>query len=395
MGKEYSPFTPGVPLPPELFAGRQSEVEQLIVSCRAAQSGRFERTFVLGERGIGKSSLCRFIRQYADRELGMLGLHVFLGNIETTEDLVAAVFSQLAESSADRPWYGKIKDLLKRHLKEVGLFGVSVKFEASEPELKSLTADFPRALAELLAQLGPDRKGLLLILDDINGLAKSERFANWLKSFVDTVAANHPIPMHFVMSGLPERRASLVELQPSLNRVFALMQTGTIPLPEVRTFFRKAFEHARVTIDDDACEMLAEYSGGYPVLMQEIGDAAYRHDTNGRIDTLDALGGVFGAAEVVGQKYLNGEVVEAIKSDRYRSVLSKLAAAGPFVMLRKDIIKTLTPLEQKVFDNFVRRMKELDVIESARDGEYRFKNQLHWLYYAMQFPHRPPELPLS
>ena len=44
----------------------------------------------------------------------------------------------------------------------------------------------------------------MLVLDDINGLARSDEFANWLKSFVDTVAtAKKPLPLFLLLVGLP------------------------------------------------------------------------------------------------------------------------------------------------------------------------------------------------
>ena len=47
---------------------------------------------------------------------------------------------------------------------------------------------FQRVLRSLVSRLPDGKRGLLLILDDINGLAESEEFANWLKSLVDEIA---------------------------------------------------------------------------------------------------------------------------------------------------------------------------------------------------------------
>lgn len=85
--------------------------------------------------------------------------------------------------------------------------------------------DFAPALRNLVRELGEQHHGILLVLDDINGLAESADFANWLKSLVDEIAtARDPLPLCVLLVGLPERRHSLVTLQPSLARVFDLVE---------------------------------------------------------------------------------------------------------------------------------------------------------------------------
>ena len=57
MPKDYSPFTPGRPVPAQQFVGRATEVERLRRAAAAAvATGRVQVAFLEGERGIGKSS---------------------------------------------------------------------------------------------------------------------------------------------------------------------------------------------------------------------------------------------------------------------------------------------------------------------------------------------------
>lgn len=57
MSKDYSPFTPGQPVPVEFFVGRSEEVRHLLDQVNAATTGKLRVGFLTGERGIGKSSL--------------------------------------------------------------------------------------------------------------------------------------------------------------------------------------------------------------------------------------------------------------------------------------------------------------------------------------------------
>jgi len=96
MLKEYSPFTPGVPVPVEFFIGRADEIKNFISSIKKSIAlSTVERLYVSGERGIGKSSICKFARLVAERDLNILGIHVYLGGVTTLEEMVHRIFDQL------------------------------------------------------------------------------------------------------------------------------------------------------------------------------------------------------------------------------------------------------------------------------------------------------------
>jgi DNA replication protein DnaC len=61
--KEWeSPFTPGSPVPVELFVGRSEQITEILRYVKQASSGKQENVFLTGDRGIGKSSLAAFLR---------------------------------------------------------------------------------------------------------------------------------------------------------------------------------------------------------------------------------------------------------------------------------------------------------------------------------------------
>lgn len=390
MAKDYSPFTPGVPVPVDFFVGRAREVSRLIeITKRSVEVGTLERAFVMGERGIGKSSLCRLARTIAERDLEVIGLHVFLGGVVTLEEMTRRVFERLLKDSRDTAWYEPVKDFLGDHVKQVGLFGVTVEFDASERELEVAVNDFAPALANLLEQVQDRRSGILMILDDINGLAVSPQFADWLKSLVDEIATGRErLPLTLVLVGLPELRQHLVQRQPSLDRVFDLILIERFSDDEVRDFYTRIFESVGSSVTEEALSMLVEMSGGYPAFMHELGDATFHADQDGAIDLDDALDGVLRGAEIIGAKYIEQKIAEAIRSKKYRSILKQISRRPlEYRFSRKEIISQLSNSEAKVLDNFLRRMRELGVIRKDPEGgpgTYEFTSQLHALYLWIQ-----------
>ena len=116
--KSICPFFPGRPAPAERFVGRPAELERLRRKIEAALTGRLEVGFVIGERGIGKSSLAACARTLCGGEMPVLGLHVFLGGITTPEEAVQRIFEQFAIESSGAGWADKLSGFFGEHVAE-------------------------------------------------------------------------------------------------------------------------------------------------------------------------------------------------------------------------------------------------------------------------------------
>jgi hypothetical protein len=389
MTKDYSPFTPGQPVPVEYFVGRVEETAQLRRRVQQAAAGSLQAVFLTGERGIGKSSLAAAVRQVAETQDRMLGVHAYLGGVSSLPDMASRILDKLVKESVDQSWFATIKEFLGGRVRQVGLFGVTFELAVGPEDLRSLVAGFVPALRDLARRLQGQKQGLLLVLDDVNGLAESADFAHWLKSTVDEIATGRDrLPLCIVLVGLEQRRRSLIDLQPSLARVFTLIELRPWSPGETRGFFERAFAKVNVPVDPPALEIMSRYAGGHPVLAHEIGDAVFHADTDNRIVSQDALNGVVAAADIVGRKHLEPAVFAAIRSAKYRAILRTLAQRGMQPSFRRaELMAQLEEGEARVLDNFLHKMKELGVVHEDAEGgrgSYRFANELHLLYFWME-----------
>lgn len=206
---------------------------------------------------------------------------------------------------------------------------------------------------------------------------------------MDEIATSSDLlPVTFVLVGLPERRNQLIGAQPSLNRVFELIEIQRFNEDETRDFFQRTFSKVNVEINNEALSLLCRFSGGYPVFMHELGDAVFKADTDNRIDRKDALDGIIRAAEVIGAKYVEPQITTAIRSEKYQGILKKIAQ-DPYEhrFVRKDAVSKLTTSEARVFDNFLRRMEKLGAIRKDKErglGSYEFTNEIYYLFFWLQ-----------
>jgi hypothetical protein len=117
--------------------------------------------------------------------------------------------------------------------------------------------------------------------------------------------------------------------------------------------------------------------------MHLIGDWAYWTDQDLVIDDDDALTAVIEAAEDFGRKYVDQQILAALRSPDYRSIPSKITSDTRF--LKQDVERGLDDSERKKFNNFLQKMKALNVLRSGDvKGEYLFNVGLVRLYLSMQ-----------
>ena len=236
-------------------------------------------------------------------------------------------FERLLNESTEKPWHEKLRDFFGDRVRRVGLFGVTLELNLQEHDLETIKHGFVSSVRRLLDSLAEHKRSLFLILDDINGLAGSDEFANWLKSTVDEIATSDAeTRLCMLVVGLEARRRELVKRQPSLARVLDPIEIAPWSDDEVLDFYRSAFRDGNAEISEASVRMLAGYTGGLPVLAHELGDAVWRTARSPRIDRSEVVDGIVAAAAVVGRKLLEPGIFRAITSERYRSIFRKMMA---------------------------------------------------------------------
>jgi hypothetical protein len=371
----------------ELFVGRQPQLDRIIQrGVGQVQRGKPISIFVGGEYGIGKSSIARYVQFLAAERHGLLPIYVSLSPSQTLPDLAARVVEGAMHSRQVHPSRGeKLKTWLARYIGKQELFGFTINLEALRADAAKIASvhgllDFLRQALEK----AEGATGVLLVLDEINGLANEPWFAQLLKSLVDTNAlAATPLPLLLMVCGTEDKRRRLIENHQPVERIFDVIDIDPLSRGEMREFFQRAFELAGMTVSDAAMPILTEYSAGFPKVMHLIGDWAYWSDQDLIIDERDAITAVVEAADDFGRKYVDHQVLAALRSQDYRSILSKITNDTRF--LKQEVEQDLDESERKKFNNFLQKMKTLNVLRSGDvKGEYLFNMGLVRLYLFLQ-----------
>ena len=128
--KGQSPFSPGRPVGPELFVGRQEEILSILRAAHQVALGKQENVFITGEYGIGKSSLAGCARALAEEQYQLAGFHVHLSGATTIEQMMEQVIARITRDAHATGALGSLRGLFAKYVKDVSLLGVKLDVAA-------------------------------------------------------------------------------------------------------------------------------------------------------------------------------------------------------------------------------------------------------------------------
>ncbi|MDR2623807.1 MAG: ATP-binding protein [Methanobrevibacter sp.] len=387
-----SPFQPGQPVDPDKFKGRKENIKEISRYLKQISNGKHQNFFINGKRGIGKSSFARYMGEVAKINCNMISIHLYLNGVGSVKGLVREIITKIV-SETEENWKDRISKLFGNTIKSVEFGGLKVEFNPSPEQMDTLTFNFPRILINILEKAGYNekngKKGLFIVIDDINGLTGTPDFANWYKSFNDTLSTDFPdeAPIFMVLSGLSEKKELLFNHNPSFSRIFHYTELEILKYDEIREFYLSTLKKIPMEIDEDALKLMIDYCSGLPTMMHEIGDAVFWEDEDFHVDLSDALTGILNAGKQIGDKYLRPIFDSRIKSEKYMSIFRKIGDHAFHTIekgfTKKELSNVLTDEEMNVLDDFIRRAKDLGIIElssAKKFGTYQFTNNLYPAY---------------
>jgi Cdc6-like AAA superfamily ATPase len=391
------------------FAGRRDAITESYYGL-VAQGAHIA---IVGNRGIGKTSLARQVLNMAsgdnsilerlglpnDRKLDYLPVYFACGRAVTnTADLLERLLTSancLAEWLYDIPKASKVVRAYNPKFgvnflgAEVSLAGEKKTETTVESALPSHSIDmvFTNAVAAVIEQ-GVSADGILIVIDEFDQIVDPTGFASFLKA----LATNVP-KVKFCIVGVAQDIYNLMKEHQSSDRLFA----GTvIPLPsmtpaELREIITIA-EHdinEYVTFSTEAADRITALAQGHPYMVHLIGKYALRtaYQNGVRSISADSVDETLKAiAERGADPVLEGRYKKAVASSEQRETVLKALAetqAADGEVWTTNAYRVA--LEQGV-DNASQYVGQLvteeygSELEKIRERYYRFHDSLFAAY---------------
>ncbi len=379
-----NPFQLGKPVSPDYFKGRTKIIKKILRYLNKAEKCDVQHYFITGKKGMGKTSLAKYVQDFVkDR---MIGVYISNKGNHSLENLVKQILEELINSAPKDSVKSKIKNIFGNYVESIEIKGTKLNFKLDEYASKDIVDNFLYYLNKTYEEL-ETKKGIFLIIDDINGLSESNEFVNWYKRFADSIEMrDYHIPLYVLLAGYPEKFNILVNQDESFARIFHYDNIDYLNSNEINEFFQDTFNSVGITCDEESLKYMVSFSEGIPLMMQEIGDSVYWEVEGNIVNKEYAIKGIIEAGRLIGKRQIKPVMDKSIRSENYESILMKLAENSVDSFKRSDFEKFLSTSEKKVFAKFLQRATELNILESVgrdKSGRYKFSNRLYLVYFMI------------
>lgn len=393
----------------ERFAGRKNSVQDAFYALISEGSN----IAVVGNRGIGKTSLARQISNISSGDnsileklnipsedpLDFLTVYMACGNqVGSTDELLERLLTSsncLAEWIYDIP---KAKKIMINYSPKfsANVFGVGFELggsKTSEATASPVVSDHAidivfTNVVEAIAKEGVAKNGILFIIDEFDQIPNPTGFA----SFIKALATNSP-NVKFCIVGVAKDIQMLMKEHESSDRLFA---GSIIPMePMVKGELESIIDNAEnyidsyITFDKTARDRIIQLANGHPYMVHLIGKFSLRlafQETIPIINESIINHTLANIAERKADPVLEGKYRKAVASSPQREIVLRALAA---VQDEHNEIWTTNAykfaLDEGV-DNSSQYVGQLvseeygAELEKLRERYYRFKDSLFHAY---------------
>lgn len=383
---KFNPFVPNGIAYPGMFIGRLEEIKTIEQALFQTQNGNPQHLLLTGERGIGKSSLLSYADLVARGEIendntkfNFLSVSTDLAGISSQVGLIKQVARELRSKLR---LHQKLQEKAKRVWEFLSSWEVlGVKYNGRDDELDP--DELLDNLVTISGQLieSDEFDGVVFLLDEADSPPPFANLGEFVKIFTERLAKRGQSRLLLILAGQSLLINRLRESHESSLRVFQIVDMHPLEQSERRAVVLKGISIAnemngqKTEISDEALNMIASLSEGYPHFVQQFSSSAFQEDNDDMIDVGDVSAGAFsenGAISQLGAKYFSKQYFSKILSAEYRKVLDYMANHGDQWVSRKDIATNCGVAATNI-DNALMALKSREIVlsDDARRGFYR------------------------
>lgn len=371
-----NPFTPGLPIDPKEFVGRKEEIKIFSQSLEQSFYGNPQNLAIMGDRGIGKSSLLRKFESIVRDKNCLVIRRDIDASVDSLQKLAYFILYALKEEGKNyltrrRRAQNTIGDFFQKYKISISIAGFGGSLEKM-PQI-AIQEEFYKELAKISENIQSQVPVTVIMLDEAEHIQGIKGAWGFLRSVFTRLLENKH---HFliIVCGKLSLFSNIKEIFSPMERFFFPREIGLFTSDETIEAIEKRMLKNGIGINRQAKKLLVEYTDGHPFIIQVFGYHLFELGKR-KIDT-----------EVFQKELPN--ILERLKiqvfKDRYESASPKERKILDFMANSKDdVFKPIVianSLKMEGVRSMLRRLVEKDCLKLIGRGKYAFFHKLFKLY---------------
>jgi AAA+ ATPase superfamily predicted ATPase len=282
-----NPFTPKSGWAPKIFIGRENEIELFKKKLDDAKNGRCDHFLILGEWGVGKTSLLKEFRQIAQSKK-ILSSSIAVREFAEGDDFSLATEHLITQIPRSLPIRHEKLKKIKESLAGWGITVPLIGGGLQVPEKVGLKGD-PQvvlidALEKIWGELKEETEAIVVFLDDVQNYKNVSGYMTILKNALSDDSIANGTKFLFVLSSTYNGWSQFLVKHHPIGRYF-LPYIKLKNLSEIETsdFLSKMLNGTGVEFDENVRNKAYEYTEGHPFELQLLCSALYDNQIGGKV----------------------------------------------------------------------------------------------------------------
>jgi len=278
-----NPFTPKSGLEPRVFMGREYEISCFRELLKKTERNYFDHFIILGEWGVGKTTLLKEFRNVAQSE-GILTSFIRIEGYPTEAKVEDGIKNLVRRIPRGLPTnLSKLKSYT-RQIEGLGIhfFGAGLSMSRSVDICSSILLE--DSLVNLWKDLKDETRLIVILLDDVQNFDTISEIFTTLRNVLSSDEIIKKTKYLFCLSCTMDMWSQFLKRHHPIGRYFTpRLKLGRLNQEKTRESIIAMLSGTGVAFDNRIISNIYEYTGGHPYELQVLCSYLYEHQIEGRV----------------------------------------------------------------------------------------------------------------
>ncbi|MFQ5887808.1 MAG: ATP-binding protein [Candidatus Hydrothermarchaeales archaeon] len=277
-----NPFTPQSGWEPKVFGGRQEQIEGFNKAMKEAVTGRPNHMVILGEWGIGKTSLLKQFKKIVQGK-GYLASFCSVGRFterDTVQDGINLISEEMVRGF---PKFGGIQSFFEN----LEAIGISIAGFGGQVAKKRVTLQPQTYLTEFLLEMWKqlNAKLAVVLVDDIQNFSGIAQVMDILRLVLSKDEIIQNTRYLFILSSTPDGWRFFLDKHDPIGRFFRKRESlDCLSKGETLQIIDDTLKDTGVSFSKNIKERIYTYTLGHPYELQVLCSNLYESQLQGKVD---------------------------------------------------------------------------------------------------------------